>query len=105
MLKIGIFPNFRGQIGGGYPSISAGGDPIATKICQQTYFQMLQRNIGATKMAMKPWKKVMTKETQNSHKKRNKITSNGKKSHIEQSDFFKNLFLVLKLTLRVLCTQ
>ena len=104
MLKIGIFTNLGCKIRGGYPSISAGGDPIATKICQQTYFQMLQRNIGATKMAMMSWKKIMTKETQNSHKKRNKITSNGKKSHIEQSDFFKNLILVLKLTLRVLCT-
>ena len=91
MLKIGIFPNFRGQIGGGYPSNSAGGDPIATKICQQTYFQMLQRNVGATKMAMMSWKKVITKKSQNRHKKRNKITSNGKKSHIEQSNFIKNL--------------
>ena len=60
MLKSGICPNFRGKIGGGYPSISAGGDPIAAKICQQMYFQMLQRTVGATKIARMPWKKVIT---------------------------------------------
>ena len=104
MLKIGIFTKLWGKIGGGYPSISAGGDPISTKVCQQMCFQMLQRNVGATKMAMMSWKKVMRKKTQNRHKKRNKITSNDKKPQIEQPDYFKNLILVLKLSVRVLCT-
>ena len=71
MRKIGIQPNLGGKIGGEFPSNSTGVDLIATKLSQHVYFQMLQRNVGPTKIARIPWKQVMTskiKKTKNATK-------------------------------------
>ena len=55
LLKIGIFANLRGNLGRGNPSISGVvSDALATKNSQQTYFQMVQRNVKATQMARMP---------------------------------------------------
>ena len=60
MLKIGYFANLGGKTGGGNRSISVGGDPNATKIFHQLYFEMLQLSVKVNENASMPWKKVKT---------------------------------------------
>ena len=60
MLKIGIFSILGGKTGWGNPSISVGGDPNATKIFHQLYFEMLKQSVKVNENASMPWKKVMT---------------------------------------------
>ena len=59
MLKIGFFAILGGKTEGVNPSISAGGDPIATKILHQTYFEILQQSVKVNENASMPWEKVM----------------------------------------------
>ena len=60
MLKIGFFSFFGGKTEGVNPSISAGGDPIATKTSHRVYFEILQQSVKVNEDASMPWKKVIT---------------------------------------------
>ena len=60
MLKIGFFSFFGDNTEGVNPSISAGGDPIATKSLHQAYFEILQQSVKVNEDASMSWKKVIT---------------------------------------------
>ena len=60
MLKVVIFSILGGNTEGVNPSISAGGDPIATKILHQAYSEILHQSVKVNEDASMPWKKVIT---------------------------------------------